>query len=281
MEDNMPWTDEHLAWLTDSGEVINTACGSQAKVLNFNYDLNNDEVMTAWAKHLRNHYCEDIDIDEDLDGTGYTRKEFLLKLKFPAEKVTGDHERSGPATRSGDFTEILVSDYLEYILNYYVPRTRYAYKVNPNMSENGSDTFGFKISPDGNSRQDELTIFEVKARLTGTRPVNQLQTAVDDSSKDSVRFSETLNAAKQRLKLRGDRAGVNTVKRFQNPTDNPYIYTSGAATVLVDGMYSINELSKTDTSNHSNNTNLKLLVIKGGELMDLVHKLYEVAANEA
>jgi hypothetical protein len=43
-------------------------------------------------------------------GTGKTRQEYLKDLVFP-DKTT----KSGPTTMSGDFGEIVVSDYVEYI----------------------------------------------------------------------------------------------------------------------------------------------------------------------
>jgi len=277
----MPWTNQHLKWLEDTGEKITTACGKQAPIYTFNADMADEVTMSAWARHFRNHYCDDNEIDDLRDGTGQSRTEYLLKTKLPVQKVTAPHERTGPATRSGDFTEILVSDFLEFSLNYWVPRTRYEFKVNPNLSENGSDVIGFKFSNDGQAKNDELMIYEVKGSLTGNKPTNRLQIAVDDSSKDRFRISESLNAIKQRLKYKGHQHDVLRVQRFQNIGDRPYKEMYGAATVLTNTMYSDTELSKTDTIKHVNSTSLNLLVIKGDALMDLVHFLYQRAAHEA
>ena len=67
--------------------------------------------MSAWAKHFRNHYCQDEMIDIFRKGTQYSRKEFLEKLIFPSKT-----SRPGPSTCSGDFAEILICDYFEYVL---------------------------------------------------------------------------------------------------------------------------------------------------------------------
>lgn len=277
----MPWTNQHLKWLEDTGEKIITVCGKEAPVYAFNPDMADEKTMSAWATHFRNHYCDDSEIDELRDGTGLTRTDYLLKTKLPVQKATEPHEKTGPATRSGDFTEILVSDFLEFTLNYWVPRTRYEFKVNPNLSENGSDVIAFKYSSDGNPKKDELMIYEVKGSLTGTKPLNRLQTAVNDSNKDRFRIAESLNAIKQRLKLKGLQKDVPKVQRFQNLGDRPYKEKYGAAAVLTNKMYSDVELSKTDTSGHVNHSSLSLLVIKGDALMDLVHFLYQRAAHEA
>jgi len=281
MELQIPFSNQHIQWLTDTGKTIQTTCGREAKVFCFSPDQTDDTVMSAWAKHFRNHYCDDNEIDELKEGMGLSREQYLLKVKFPVRQVTGKHEKTGPATRSGDFAELLVSDYLEFILNYWVPRTRYEFKVNPNLSENGSDSIGFKISADGNELNDELLVYEVKAALTAKKPVNKLQAAVDDSSKDSVRIAESLNAMKQRLRLKGNADGARQVQRFQNPTDRPYVENYGAAAVITCSGYSNPEIEKTDASKHSNADNLQLIVIKGEGLMDLAHSLYERAANEA
>lgn len=277
----MPWTNQHLKWLEDTGETITTVCGKEAPVYTFNPDMADEVAMSAWAKHFRNHYCDDNEIDELREGTGLSRTEYLLKSKLPVKKVTAPHERTGPATRSGDFTEILVSDFLEFTLNYWVPRTRYEFKVNPNLSENGSDVIGFKFSSSGKSKNDELMIYEVKGSLTGKKPSNRLQIAVDDSNKDRFRVAESLNAIKQRLKLKGLKKDSIKVQRFQNISDHPYKEMYGAASVLTNTMYSEVELSKTDSKKHVNSSSLSLLVIKGNDLMNIVHALYQRAAHEA
>jgi hypothetical protein len=277
----MPWTNQHLKWLEDTGERITTACGKEAPIYTFNPDMTDEITLSAWAKHFRNHYCDDNEIDELRDGTGLSREEYLLQLKLPVQKISEPHERTGPGTRSGDFSEILVSDFLEFNLNYWVPRTRYEFKVNPNLSENGSDVIGFKFSSDENPKKDELMIYEVKGSLTGNKPINRLQVAVKDSDKDRFRVAESLNSIKQRLKLKGFQGDVPKVQRFQNPADRPYIEQYGAAAVLTNSMYSDDELAKTDSSEHVNNSSLSLLVIKGEALMDLAHFLYQRAANEA
>jgi hypothetical protein len=105
----MLWTSDHLNWLVDTGQDINTLCGKQAKVYRFDYGLNNQEVMGKWAKHLRNHYCCDGHIDL-LKAPGQSRSDYLLTMKFPNQT-----KAPGPSIRAGDFAEILVADYLTYL----------------------------------------------------------------------------------------------------------------------------------------------------------------------
>ena len=58
----MPWTSEHTKWLVDTGERMKTADGKEVEVWEFHHK-NDEAVLSAWAKHFRNHYCLDTEID--------------------------------------------------------------------------------------------------------------------------------------------------------------------------------------------------------------------------
>lgn len=271
----MSWTNEHLAWLHDTGEVIAISTGENVPVYEFAYDVANEEVMSRWARHFRNHYCSDVEI-EILKPEGMTNSEYLLSLKFP-----DNSPGLGPSTRSGDFAEILVADYLAYLCEYYVPRTRYDRKIIGNESSKGSDVLGFKQKNKKPSSKDELIIYEVKARLSENNARNTLQTAIDDSSKDEARLAESLNGAKQRLYDQKDFAGIEIISRFQKNVDHPYKTKFGAAAVLTDSSCCAETLAEASTQEHPSRTQLEMIVIRGPVLMSLVHSLYERAANEA
>lgn len=233
--------------------------------------------MSSWAKHFRNHYCLDTQIDALRKGTGHTRSQYLLTMKFPSKTIA-----PGPSIRSGDFCEILVADFLQYNLNYFVPRTRYSSKTIKNESTKGGDILGFKILKSGkHSKNDELAIFEAKGALSGARKPPRLQDAVDDSIKDEIRKAESLNAIKQRYLDANAVNEIATIERFQNFADHPYKETYGAVAIFTSTAYCQTTLSKTDASKHPKSSGLSLMVIKGDDLMALVHTLYELAANEA
>ena len=111
----------------------------------------------------------------------------------------------GPSLRSGDFGEILVADYIEYLLGYWCPRTlRYQDRWNRNDSTKGCDIIGFGFtSGEPHHCEDELFIFESKSGMTKTN-TNRLQDAITDSIKDHLREAMTLNAMKQRMLVRGE-----------------------------------------------------------------------------
>lgn len=267
------WTN----WLVDSGQRILTTNGKTVEIWEFRHDRD-ERVLSEWSCHIRNHYCSDTEIDNLRQGTGYSRAEYLQNLKFPDA-----HERPGPSTRAGDFGEILVADYTEHVLGYCVPRTRYDRKTRRNDSTHGSDLIGFKLTIDADhpNENDALIVTETKAALSEKIQQNKLQEAVDDSIKDQVRLGESLNAMKQRLCDRNDLTTAKVVERFQNLEGEPYKEQFGAVALYSTSVFDANSITKTDTGGHPFSTNLSLLVIHGRDMMELVHGIYERAANEA
>jgi hypothetical protein len=268
----MPWTDEHLGWLVDTGNLITTDCGKQAKIYRFDYDVNNQDIMTKWAKHFRNHYCSDGDIDF-LKAPAQSRTDYLLTMKFPDPA-----KAPGPSIRAGDFAEILVADYLTYLQGYTVPRTRYDRKGVPNESTKGSDVLAFKTDAN-NAANDELLVYEVKAKLSA-KPKPMLQEAIDHSAKDYLRLGESLNGIKQRMFDRNETSSIGLINRFQDSVNQPYKTKFGAATVCSDSAFDVDVLSEADSSLHPYSSDLELIAFHGDELMSLAHALYERAAHE-
>jgi Cap4 SAVED domain len=271
----------HIAWLRDTGKRLTTPEGRSVAVLEIKH-LEDAAVLSAWAKHFRQHYYLDEVLDEARDGTGLSRRDFLLQLAFP-DKTNAP----GPSIRAGDFAEILVADYFEYVLNWRVPRTRYRAKAIPNESVKGTDFLAFHISDTTDvhnekySSDDVLMSVEVKAQFSGSTPKARLQDAIDDSAKDRLRRAYTLNAMKQRLRMDKDYEGAALVRRFQSEADHPFKSQYAATAVYCETVYDENVAANVAVANHPENQNLFLIVLKGNQMMALVHHLYEVAANEA
>ncbi|MBY0148722.1 Hachiman antiphage defense system protein HamA [Neobacillus niacini] len=267
---------EHIRWFKNTGHTITNSNGDNIEILEFNHEFD-ESVLSMWAKHFREHYCFDDEIDFFREGYNYTRAEYLNKIKFPDSS-----KAPGPSTRAGDFGEILVADYLEFILEYWVPRTRYGNKTVRNESTKGSDTLAFKIIRNGqDSPKDTLAIFESKAQFSGKNANPRLQDAVNDSIKDETRKAESLNAIKQILFNRNKLQEAKSINRFQNPIDRPYKEVSGAVALFSTNLYDPGLITDTMTDTHPNKKNLKLLVIHGTDMMTLVHDLYRRAADEA
>ena len=257
---------QYLDWLFEEKTLV-TSEGKE--IIIYELDIQDDEnVLKLWAKHLREHYCADSEIDTLRSGLGLTREQYLRDIKFPDA-----HTSPGPSVRSGDFTEILIADYVQYVLDYAVPRTRYDRKVNRNSSTMGSDLIGYKCGTKISS-SDKLIIFEVKACASKCANSKvRLQKAVDDSNKDKLRLAETLNAVVQRLVDKNDLSGAKKVQRFQNATDSPYTKKYAAAAVHSNASYSETALKTVSTLKHVD-PNLKLVVVHCDKLMDIIHEMY-------
>lgn len=270
-------TPRHLSCLSKSAESLKTLDGRTIDVWELHTEIATEQ-LSEWAALFRQNYCPDTEIDALRAGTGLSRNEFLRQLIFPDASAP-----PGPAVRAGDFAELLVADYVEYLLGYWVPRQKYAEKASRDESVKGVDILGFHLKSAGSAApSDTLLAFEVKAQCSDGTYSGCLQTAIDHSSKDCLRRAITLNATKRRLLQSGQRQEAQIVQRFQNPSDHPYLYRSGAAAVISESAYDAGLIQNATTSNnHQNLDHLDLVVIRGKDLMKLVHLLYERAADEA
>ncbi len=268
---------QHIKWLKKTGKTLNTTDGKTVEIWELQHN-SDGAILSSWAKHLRNHYCSDDKIDSLCSGTGLTHRDYLNQIKFPDSKFA-----PGPSIRSGDFGEILVADFLEYILNFWVPRTRYDNKNIRNESTKGSDIIGFHfVRSDKIDPLDELAIFEAKTRFSkSNNNTPRLQDAVNDSGKDKIRKAETLNAIKQRFLDRNEKDNAKRIERFQNEEDNPYSEIYGAVALFDSIFFHCDIESKTDSLNHPFSTNLTMIIIKGDNMTNLVNELYRRAADEA
>ena len=261
-------TPLHCSWFEQTNRTLHTTDGKEVPIINFNHQQE-EAILTEWALHLRRHYASDTDLESNSASMGMSRSEYLRDIKFP------NNTPPGPSVRSGDFSEILVADYIQFLLNYVVPPTRYDRKATPNSSTQGTDILGFKFSTDNISDNDELITCEVKGSLrTAT---NTLQNAIDDSKKDfESRLPLALNATLQRLKDRGETETIRTVERFMNKVSNPYKQVTGAFLVCSNNCWIDEMVTHSDSSSHPSQ-NTFFLVFTGINLMDLTNALYEKA----
>ena len=95
-----------------------------------------------------------------------------------------------------------------------------------------------------------------------------------------MREAVSLAALKQRLR-KVDLAQAAKVERFQDEADRPFRRLSAAATVQDADVLAKMDLTATDAAQHPNADNLRLIVVSGPSMMDLVTALYDRAANEA
>ena len=264
----MPTQPSHCSWFQDTGTTLSTVDGKEVRIIDFNHQQN-DEILREWATHLRRHYSSDEDLERFSTSMGMSRSDYLRDIKLP------NNTNLGPSIRSGDFSEILVADYIQFLMNYDVPRTRYDRKAIPNSSTQGTDILGFKFSENGTSSNDELITCEVKGSLRTAS--NTLQKAIEDSKKDfETRLPIALNATLQRLKDRGETESIRTVERFMNKTSIPYKQITGAFLVCSNSCWADDMVTQSDSSDHPNPHTI-FLAFRGVDLMDLTNRLYETA----
>lgn len=227
--------------------------------------------MEEWAEYFRKNYCDDEElIVESQLNHNETRQEYLQQI-FPDE---------GSVFRVGDFTEILVADYLMYLRDYIVPRTRYNNKDKRNWSTQGCDVIAYKMEDTNHpSKSDTMLVFEVKGQSVG-KPKARLQDAINDSKKDIERITESLLSSKRKL-INGKSieeckqcTELMVILRFENRAAEPCIEKYGAATVQSDESYSKELIEKVDISGDSN---VELLAIHCPELKENIKELYERA----
>lgn len=275
MKDDGMNKQTHIQWLIKT-EGLQSQDGKKIDVYELCYG-NDEAILSGWAKHFRNQYCDDDDIDKLRDGTGFSRSEYLRQLIFPDER-----KAPGPSIRAGDFGEILVADFIEFKLSFWVPRTRYNHKDIPNESTKGCDIVGIRFIEEGRESKDDLLItFEVKTQLHDGNPQNRLQDAIDDSGKDPTRLGFTLNAYKRRYIEKQNFRDADRISRFQSQGDRPYKRKYGAAAIFTCSVYNPALIKGTQVQEHPSKDDLVLLVIKGERFMELVNRLYQRAADEA
>jgi hypothetical protein len=145
----MPTQPKHCSWFEDAHKTLRTSDGKEVSVINFNHQ-EDSVILNEWALYLRKHYSSDADLEANSTAMGMSRSDYLRDIKFPGNVAPG------PSVLSGDFSEILVADYIQCLMNYSVPRTRYDRKTTANTSEKGTDILGFKFAGTGISNGDEL-----------------------------------------------------------------------------------------------------------------------------
>ena len=217
----------HLRWFIDTGKRQFSACGRPIDI--WALDPKDDGVvLSAWARHFREHYVSDVDLPMMVEGTELSKAEYLRTIVFPDAKTT-----PGPSVRSGDFGEILVADYVEFVLGYWCPRElRYQDRWNRNDSTKGCDVIGFKFaSEEAANPNDEIFIFESKSGMAKSS-AHRLQDAINDSIKDKLREAMSLNAIKRRLLDRGVLVEAERVKRFQHARSDVSMVPLRSSTIL-------------------------------------------------
>lgn len=262
----------YLNWLKKEPDIV-TIEGKKVEIYELDFQ-DDDAILSEWALHFRRQYCSDFDLKKLTKKMHKSQEEVLSSVKLPRQC-----DPTGPATRSGDFAELLIADYLEFILNYFVPRTRFDKRINPSIPTPGSDVVGIKCGILA-SISDELIIFEVKCTASEVKTPDKarLQDAIDGSINDIVRLGDTLTA--MYLRYIHDFSFVNSsrIARYLNPADNPYKIIYAAAAVQSTTNFDPALIKQVITIDHPS-SDLKLLVIRCDKLMKIINDMYSRASK--
>lgn len=260
---------QYIDWLIEeAGVVIKENTPIQCYKIDYKADI---EVLDDWALHIRRNYIDDSDLLDDSAINGMTVEQYLKEYVIPQK-----HEHLGPTARSGDIGEIIVSDLLEFILKYSVPRYKMKNRSGKNNSQHGTDIIAYKFYTEDKTpnEHDELVAAEVKAALTKT-DYGVLETAIKHSVKDAHRLARTIDHCRKRLKELGYTSEMHNVARFLNKTEKEYKLTYMAAGIdSCESITSPIELSVIDDELEIK-TAQKIFFIHGKRLMDLTHDIYE------
>lgn len=222
----------YLTWLIEENGVA-LDNGEPIKCYKLDY-ADDEEIIDAWAVHIRRHYISDKELAESCDDLEMTPEEYLKQNVIPQK---GEDRMAGTA-RSNGISEILFSDLLEFVYDLEVPRCRMDNMSGKTVSEHGTDVIGYKFSnPDKKPDvKDRLVTLEVKAGLTQTN-AEVIEKAVEDAKKDEYRLAQSLDYMRKKLKRMNKQDEAKDILRFQKKNKFDYKVENYAA-----GMSSLEEI---------------------------------------
>lgn len=260
---------KYINWIVEeSGIKFEDNIPLSCYMLNYTID---ESVFDDWALHIRKHYITDEALVESLSVTGLSVEQYLREYVIPQKS-----DIYGSVSQSNDITEILVSDLLEFVFSYTVPRCKQQNRSGKTLSEHGTDIIAYRFykkdkMPNSN---DELVAAEVKAQLTSGN-ADSIKKAAEDSKKDEQRFAHTLDYYRKKLKSIGKSELASDIARFQQKTENNYKITLIGAAISSQETIDNNIILGISGEQLCLKSNQKLFYIHGKKLMDLTHMVYE------
>ncbi|EAF0331627.1 DUF1837 domain-containing protein [Listeria monocytogenes] len=261
----------YITWLV-SEPSIDIRDGKKVECYKLEYDINDDKILSDWAKHIRRHYESDEVLEESIVSIRMNKESYLRELVIPQREMT-----KGPAMRSADFGEIIFSDLLEFVKGFEVPRCKQYNRATPTQSEQGTDILAYKFEKADYSStiDDELLAIESKMGATSSS-YSKINEAIKHSIKDELRAAVTLNYYRKKLKQMGKNEESERIARFQRKSEADYKLRLIAAAAISRG-----EIEKEVNIKFTDEGEIKLekidsiFLIHCDNLMNLVHELYE------
>lgn len=231
----------------------------------------NDNIFNEWALHIRRHYESDEELAESLSATEMDAESYLREYVIPQKTDT-----FGPTSRSNDFTEIMISDLLQFIHDYTVPRCKQDNRSGKTNSAHGTDILGYKYKNPTHKPhpEDELVAVEVKAGLSSDSYEPIKKAVVDSKKYDALRYAHTLNFYRKTLSRKGQEQQADEIARFQKKSENNFILTFIAAAIVSRESIPKNTISIKGTDLELR-SGTKVFLVHGKQLMALAHEIYE------
>lgn len=237
----------------------------------YKIDYNDDEeIINDWALHIRRNYIDDEELVEDAECNDITAEEYLTRYVIPQK-----NEPLGPTARSGDITEIIISDLLEFIFGYTVPRFKMKNRSGKNSSKQGTDVVGYKYfnADKTPSDNDTLVATEVKAHLTESG-YGSIKDSINDSIKDEHRLARTIDCCRKFFKNSNKELSKEITRFLFKPDNNYKIIYASAGFSSRESVDNNIILTKSDEKLEIRKGQ-EIFYIHGKKLMDLTHRIYE------
>ena len=259
----------YIDWLVEEKEkVIKNSLSLTCYKLDYSID---ESVLDDWALHIRKNYIDDDQLIDDASINDMSVEQYLKEYVIPQKE-----DELGPTARSGDITEIIVADLLEFVFNYSVPRYKMKNRSGKTNSQQGTDVIAYKFynSDKSPNEKDELIAAEVKGALSSDT-YDPIKSAIKDSQKDDHRLARSIDYCRKRLQELGATEESNEVKRFLLKPDNNYKLSFAAAAVssreTVEDVIVLDVLGE-DLEIRSGQ---KIFYIHGKKLMESAHNIYQ------
>lgn len=231
-----------------------------------------DTLFDEWALHIRRHYESDADLKNSLSDTGLSAEEYLKTYVIPQKS-----DPLGPASRSNDFTEIMISDLIEFVNGYTVPRCKQYNRSGKTNSAHGTDILAYRFTDPSHvpSVKDELLAIEVKAGLSSDKYEPIEKAVIDSHQYDDVRYAHTLNFYRKSLREKQQHQQADEIARFQKKSEHDFKLTFIAAAVISRENIPSNTIVGVRGDHLALRSTDKIFLVHGKKLMALAHQIYE------
>lgn len=261
---------KYIKWFVDE-KTVTLEDGVPILCYRLDYTVDED-VYCELALHLRQHYESDDELAESIKTTGLSVVEYLKNNVIPQKS-----DPFGPTSRSNDFTEIMMSDLLEFIHGYCVPRCKQRNRSGKTSSEHGTDILAYKFDKQDKSPsvKDELLAAEVKAGLSSDEYTPIIKAITDSHKYDEVRHAHTLNYYRKQLRYINNHEQASEIARFQQKSEHDFIITFVAAAIISRETIPYNTVLGIKGDDLELRKNNKIFLVHGKKLMDLAHCIFE------